>query len=327
MKTMRFFLFSLALAGILTACSKDESVELLKDEQAISFRLQGSTPSTILRATATTTGNVDAFVVWGTDNVFGAVPGLIFDGITVARKVSSNDFEYSPLKYYGEGATNAGFFAISPVSAKVTIPAITNFMTNGASFDYTVPAPDGSGDAIQEDLLVAGAVLNPSVNPAVSLQFKHALSRIFVTATNDAADPVIIESLSLVNVIKTGTLEVNTDCTWDWVPDEGKIGNYPYTLAQTGVAVPQTSTAKLVTSMEQGMLILPQKIVNNDVNDFALKVVYSFANLEHQEKYILIDDGFKFLFNTQYRINIHFGVGAIIGFTIDVLPFEDYIDD
>jgi len=337
MKTRKLFLVFLAIAGILTGCSRDEAVEQINNGSEISFRLQGGTPSNVLRATATTNETIDAFVVWGTDNVFGATNELIFSGVTIARKVGgtpgSPTFEYAPKRYFGEGATNAGFFAISPASAKITPPVLLNFMTAGASFGYTVPAPNASGNTIQEDLLVATTGPIAPASP-VSLDFYHALSRIFVTATNNAADPVIIHSLTLKNLYNTGTLNVSPAGTWGWTPTGTKV-DYDYVLAETGVVVPPDGTIitpRLVTSMEQGMLILPQITANPsddnvfDTGDFALEVVYTFANLVNQPKFILIEDGFPFLFNTQYKININFSVGAVIDFTIDVKPFVDGID-
>ena len=327
MKTTGFFFTLLAAAGILTACSNNEAVQPTNEGQEISFRLQGGTPA--MRTTATTIASIDAFVVYGTDNVFAANSDLIFDGVTVSRNLSSgtpNTFTYAPKRYYGTGATNAGFFAFSPASAKIDNVDITTF-TTGASFDYTVPVPDASGNITQEDLLVASSgLVVPSATP-VSLDFTHALSRIFVTATNSTDDPVIITGLTLKNLITTGTLNVDPASAWSWTPSAA-IDDYAYVLAPTGVAVPATTGIKtLVTSMEQGMMVLPQETVNTnddeifDLNDFALQVNYTFANLGSQTEYVLIKDAFEFEANNQYQININF-TGLAIEFEIDVLPFD-----
>ena len=333
MKTYRFFLAALAAMGFMTSCN-NEVVETSAGQE-IAFRLQGGTPSIVSRATATTLATMDAFVVYGTDDKLGATGDMLFDGVTVAKDFNTGLFKYAPAKYYSEGATNAGFFAFSPASASVTPTIPTTFLTTGASFEYTVPAPDASGYTVQEDLLVAGASVNPTVPGSVSLAFTHALSRIFVSATNEAADPVIITGLTLLNLNTQGTLEVNPLSGWSWT-GQTNPDDYAYVLAGSGlvggVAVPPSVAPLFVTSMEQGMLILPQRILNSGPDnrihtpgEFALQVDYNFANLSNLTKLVLIDDGtggYDFVPNKQYRININF-TGTAIEFTVTVVDDFD----
>ena len=334
MKTNKILFSVLAAAGILfTACSNDEPVQLPKDAQAISFRTQGGTPEGIQRTPGTTLPYVDAFVVYGTDNKFGNA--LIFDGITVARDIKTGFFTYAPTRYYDLEATSAAFVAFSPASAKIGPAApITTFWTTGANFNYTVPVPNATGNATQEDLLVANTVvgtIDPD-DPKVPFKFEHALARVFVSATNSTADPVIINGLTLVNLEATGTLKFDATATYAWEWDlAGSLKPYAYVLAETGIAVEPTlpnATPKLVTSMEQGMMILPQVTKNDndddelDTDDFALEVTYSLGNLKNKTKNILIPDGFEFEAGYQYKINIEFtGIG--IYFTIEVADFVD----
>ena len=332
MKTNRFFLAILAVAGMMTACSNEGAVQQLNtDSRAISFRLQGGTPETVLRTNATTLEKLDAFVVYGTDDVFDAAGALIFDGVTVGRKVGAgNVFEYAPKRYFDEKATDSRFFAYSPVSANVTeAHTLGSFISAGVTLTYTVPDPDFSTNITQEDLLVAGAAVTafaPVTN--VHLEFKHALSRIFVTASNSAADPVIITRLTLKNLAKTGYLDVDLTNmpTWTSFTD---IGDYEYILAESGgVAVLPGAGNMFVTSKEQGMMVLPQITINEnddnvfDTNDFALEVNYDFANLTGQTKYILLKEGYEFEAGKQYSININFS-GREITFTVDVIDFDD----
>jgi hypothetical protein len=326
-----FFLVAIAIFG--TGCSNDEAVDI-GNPQAISFRTQGGMPA--LRATGTTISNVDAFVVYGTDNVFaGKTPSeLIFDGVTVARQIGAGDvFKYSPLRYYGENATNAGFFAYSPVSKYVTAPATADFLTNGASFYYTVPAPDATnGTTTQEDFLVAGEVVSGSAldptSPStttntVSLIFKHALARIFVTAQNTTADAnVTIKELTLRNLYGSGDLEVDENMVWSWTPNDASKRDYSYALAATGISVPVNALPLFVTSKEQGMMVIPQELPWDNAapavaTDFALEVKYDLANLKNQTKYIYLEKDYEFKAGKQYKININF-TGTAIDFTITV---------
>ena len=342
MKTNRFFLVMLAAAGIMTACSNDEAVQTSNNGKEISFRMQGSAPA--LKTTATTNENIDAFVVFGTDNEFD--PTLIFEGVTVSRDIIATTnpltpvFTYAPKKYYDAAATDAVFFAYSPASAKVIAPAsfLPSFVSGTTTFEYVVPKPDNSGKVTQEDLLVAVTPTSSLTTPVV-LGFKHALSRIFVTATNTMGDPVIIERLILKNLVKSGELVIDpaspAPC-WTWNPS-GVLDDYEYELAESGVAVPAAaiigtpSPKKLVTSNEQGMMVLPQITVNDnddttfDAGDFALEVRYKVGNLVGQQKFILIEDQYPFEFNKQYRINIEFSE-RVIDFTISVADFDAHVE-
>jgi hypothetical protein len=316
---------------LLASCSNELVVETNDEGQEISFRLQGGMPEMRTYATATTNETINAFVVFGTDNVKAAASEMIFDKVTVAKDFTTGDFKYAPKRYYSAGATNAGFFAFSPVSPYVSAVTTTGFMTGGASFDYKVPVPDNSGDDTQEDFLVAisGAV-TPS-SSAVSLEFTHALSRIFVTATNGTDDPVIITGLTLKALNSEGTLKITSPTAWEWSAQTA-LEDYAYVLAPTGVAVPGGTSAKtLVTSMEQGMLVLPQETSNTNnttyvAGDFALEVVYTFSNLGSQTQRILINNGYEFEPNKQYLININFTdvnfTGMAIEFEITVKDFE-----
>ena len=338
MKKQVFLMVAFIATVFLTACNNEIAVESMEKGQEISFRLQGGMPDVSSRALATTIANLEAFVVYGTDDVLAATNDLIFDGATVAREFDSSpaSFTYAPKKYFSEGAIHAGFLAFSPVSASISNPDLTALLT-GASFDYTVPEPDDS----QEDLLVAMQTVIPAPGmPPVSLEFSHALARIFVTATNDMDDPVIIESLTLSNLYSEGKMEIDYDfyatpqLSSKWTNHANMI-DYEYILAETGVAVPaQTTTQRLVTSMEQGMMVLPQETQNTndddvqDAGDFALVVEYSIGNLTSQTAYILLEDKFEFEANKQYTINISFSGATLIliDFTVTVKDFEAPIE-
>ena len=347
MKTLRFSLVALAATALFTACSNDEAVQLINgEEQAISFRVQGGTPELTTRTTATTANNVDAFVVFGID---GLASSNIFKGVTVARQVDGS-FDYNPRKYYSIGAADANFFAYSPASAVLNITPTsldTASLSTSAGFKYEVTRPDATGLTGQVDLLVAATSIAdvPIVTGTVDFVFKHALSRIFVKATNSLTENVVITGLSLLNLKSVGLLTGTPVTaiappgapwvTWTWSVQTAPvtpIPPYEYVLANSGVAVkPNLSTATLVTSMEQGMMVLPQATVNTTPNnhasgDFALEVTYDIANLIGNKTYIYLTDGYAFEAGIQYAITIAFGgTGSPIeiDFTIDVSPFTN----
>ena len=339
MRTFRFSLVALAATALFTACSNDEAVQPIDGSaaQEISFRLQGGTPET--RATATTLDNIDAFVVYGTDDITAPSTNL-FNGVTVARQVGGG-FDYNPKKYYNVGAGNAEFFAYSPVSAIQNITGLpTLSVLSGVSFNYEVVKPDDSGNTTQEDLLVAGTRIASITNGGVHFQFQHALSRIFVKAKNGLSQDVVITGLSLKNLYPEGTIAGTPGTPWTWVwTAYGTQTDYNYILAPTGVAVPVGTGVSaapndvpiLVTSMEQGMMILPQTITttgtgNYMVGDFALKVTYDVANLKAQEAYVYLGNGYKFDAGKQYAITIAFTGADLIEINFDI-KVTDFTND
>jgi len=313
----------LAIAGLWTGCSSDGGNE---PGDGISFHVQGGTPE--LRTTATTSASIQAFVVYGTDDL---AAGNIFNGITIARQANQS-FDYSPKKYYTANATTAQFAAYSPVSPNAS--AQTFALNTGISFSYTVPTPNPSGSASQEDLLVAGTTVTPSPVD-VSLAFQHALSRVFVKATNSLNETVVIKELILKNLYSTGTIAgaPGIPWTWGWTPTGVRTNSYEYLLASSGIAVEANiSTPILVTSMNQGMMILPQAIVNvsdNELTDFALEVVYDVptSSITGQTTYVYLANGFTFDMGTQYAITINFTGASTnlieINFDISVGTFAD----
>ena len=204
-----------------------------------------------------------------------------------------------------------------------------------ASFVYEVKAPDATGITAQEDFLIADTSFT-TITPTVNLNFRHALSRIFVKASNDLSEDVVITGIELKNLKSKGT--VTTPLPLTWVADASSIRNYSYILAPTGVAV-KAGTGKgvspndvpvLVTSMEQGMMVLPQPTVNGGTDDytagdFALEVTYDVANLTGEKAYVYLADEYPFIAGNQYAITIEFddtSTGLIeIDFTIEVTEF------
>ncbi|GHV58544.1 hypothetical protein FACS1894182_11200 [Bacteroidia bacterium] len=342
MKKLFLGLSLLAIANVWTGCSKEESIEA--PVNVISFRVQGGTPQ--LRTTGVTVDHVDAFTVYGTDDSkdFGgnATSAFIFDGVTVARQ-QNGTFDYSPKRFFGENASQSVFFAYSPVSAIAngltpSVDPASGAFAAGSKLTYVLPVPDKTGLVTQQDLLVSG--VDPSVSPSgttmVTLNFEHALARVFVKAKNTTAKEgdVVVKSLTLKGLKNEAEIQINSDATWKWAAHTVP-GDLNYILADGGVSVPSggaLATAILLTSMEQGMMVIPQKTVNGNkdaiyaAGDFALEVKYDLGyNLKDQVKYIKLTDEYEFESGKQYNILITFS-GSAIEFTVTVTPWENPVD-
>jgi hypothetical protein len=336
MKKIYFFgAVAVAALALTTGCSKNELVnETPSDAKAISFRVNGDAPQARpngpQRTTGTTLGYVNAFAVYGEDYEGNtAANAALFNGVSVVRQVGSGDiFDYNPKRLYTQNADTAHFYAYSPISKFVTGGTMAGLST--FSFDYENQLPDATGNATQEDLLYAFKGVKTSVN-AVALNFRHALSRIFVTATNTSPVDVYVDALTLKNLYNAGTFTfplAPTD-TIGWTPSGNRV-DLPYILADSRVVVKEgTTSASLVTSKEQGMMIIPQVTANTTstqttlaTNDFALEVRYDMGNLKNQVAYILLKNDFGFQPNHQYQINIAF-TGTAITFTVTVTDFTD----
>ena len=304
-------ILSLATAAIMMAGCSDDKI-ILGDESGrpVAFRLQGNLPAS--RATGTTVYNVNAFVVNGQvyDNDDKPLPDPLFDAQTVARvEGEANSFDYYPKRYYPDAAAHACFPAYSPVTPNVS----SGFKGSTANMiTYTVLPPDSvSGNTRQEDLLVAYTKVDGAVQPAdkapvsragfdqaVSLTFKHALSRVFVKASNSNVEPVVIKRLSLNNLYDKGVLDIDgtgwtgsgvytpagsevdinegyidapgtspNDYKVLWSPISPQTSSYRYVLPPSGVSVAARTDVKTpiyVVSKEQGMLVMPQTTRNSN---------------------------------------------------------------
>lgn len=321
----------LTIAALMSGCTENDMV--VPDGGAgsgISFRLQSNLPAT--RTTGTTTDYVNAFVVNAKDqrDAVDFPDAVIFDAQTVYRvEGQANVFDYNPKKYYPNESSEAVYTAYSPVSKNI----LAGFKGSTENkITYNVLPPDGVyGTTQQEDLLVAytkvmgekqatGAtpVDRKGFNNSVALNFKHALSRVYVKAANKNVEPVTITDISLNNLYNIGVLDLD-DTKWNDADevdinepyndqlsiddiDEYKVlwnfdgqeqtASYEYVLPASGITVAANTanSPRMVVSREQGMMILPQfaKNANNDAEvndgDFYLEVSYKLSNITNTVK-------------------------------------------
>jgi hypothetical protein len=367
-------------------CSDDQFGSDSSSGKQISFRLQGNLPSS--RTTGTTVENINAFVVnaqaYGDSDNNGtpdtdplpADAGKLFTSQTVARlEGTANAFDYSPKRYYPDAAAFAYYSAYSPVTGNVNkgfntdLTAYPDYIN---TITYFVPAPDINGNTTQEDLLVAYTPVEGAIQPSggkpvhrggfespVQLTFKHALSRVFVKASNKNKEPVVITGLILHNLYSTGELKIDGD-TWGSANGTADINDnykaittaadykvlwnsdgydqnksYEYVLLKTGVSVPAgTEDPVDVVGKDQGMLVLPQTTKNADGDaeptgdDFYVEVIYSISNVREKKVRAAFTDlngkpdtGLTFEMGRQYALTLEF-TDAAVEFDISVESWE-----
>lgn len=175
-----------ATAVLFSSCSNDEIIEN-RPQSAIGF---DNFVSKTTRATDATTLNLMRMNVYG--YIADATPAKIFDGTLVSR--SNAEWTYSPIQYWIAGKTYLFTALASPTTEgnqeytynwAETLPAETTgfYGTGTISFD------NGNAGG-NEDLVYAYAtktIPTPiSADPGkVEFAFKHALSRVKFTFTNE----------------------------------------------------------------------------------------------------------------------------------------------
>ncbi|MDR1882915.1 MAG: fimbrillin family protein [Prevotella sp.] len=341
------FLPGLFLSGLLllSGCSQDDVSNVPAGSRAIGFRAQGGMSS--LKATTSGLGNIQSFAVnahhseadWDADN-------FLLHGTTVYRGEGGNSWKYSPTVYFpSEESGSVEFFAYSPSGTESIInEGLKNANGSSQEITYKVPAPlASSSTTFQEDLLVACTQVSPAgYTDPVSLQFRHALSRVQVRAAKTEAlkeISIVITGLKLRNLYSQGTLSLRTALS-GWGHNAGQAGttvlwsgqsvlaDYPYQLPESGVFVGVDS--KLVTGADQGLFVLPQTTkgdpsqnlpvddVDKENGEFGLEVSYSLNGSADDITYLQFSDiaandeetGVTFEIGRQYILDLTFGGGS-----------------
>lgn len=127
------------------------------------------------------------------------------DAVAVVRSSTDGTWEYSPRALWPDAADLYAFYAYSPANSRNVDPAVTFKGNLDHKLKYTVPTEAGA----QEDFLVA--IQERAANGAgpVSLNFKHALSRVLVNARAAASldgFEVTVKKVTFKNLVSSGTL-------------------------------------------------------------------------------------------------------------------------
>lgn len=244
-----------AAAATLFGCSQDETVsqQPTVTDMPIGFNVVVNNNSTTRSIAKTTTADFTEFDVWAfraTDNDDYTANGSYVMGVNATngflfRKNSStgviNDY-YKSLGVWGyankyqisfwphDGTQYMSFYAVSPSSISGIVPHRTMNVTNTApTFTYEAYEATNGSHADQRDLLIAGTKVKlTTINKmgeasqpwmSVPLIFQHALSEVKFDAHLEPNCPkleVIIKSITICNVARTGICTIGTDNTASW---------------------------------------------------------------------------------------------------------------
>ena len=227
------------------------------------------------RATATTTGTIDEFTVWGFTTENGENKTLM-DTLAVTK--TGETWGYTGTIYWP--ANPVDFYSVSPtpVSGKVSDGTVSIANNAQTISDFTA----NTDQSKQVDLLYAvnkGEKKADHTASAVSINFRHALSQIVFRAKNTNENlTVTIRGVKVGNIKKTGdftyptsstttqntsetgTITASTQGTWGNVETEVTFaaGVTPQTLA--GVKEAVDLTTKTGTAYSGALFMIPQKL-------------------------------------------------------------------
>ncbi|GHS93529.1 hypothetical protein FACS1894207_0080 [Bacteroidia bacterium] len=210
----------LAIALITGSCSSDldegQTPAVNEGGHAITFKPWASKP---LRA-ATTAGDITDFRLLATVDTLGGA--VLIDGALVTGSGSS--WTYAPLAYWPE-RDSVNFYAFSPAGSNGVTNALAG-QTDHPAIEYSLPGHSVNTSttlASQEDLLVTNHTNDYAHEGAagVTLNFRHALSRILVQAKSEGAQDFVVLNVALRNIKSSGKLDLDT------VPKDAVAFAYP----------------------------------------------------------------------------------------------------
>ena len=265
------YLVAALSAVALTACTNDEVMEVNRG-RGITFQVATEAST---RATATTTGTIDEFTVWGFTTENGENKTLM-DALAVTR--TGETWGYTGTIYWP--ANPVDFYSVSPTPESGKVSEGTVSIANDAQTisDFTA----NTDQSKQVDLLYAvnkGEKKADHTASAVSINFRHALSQIVFRAKNTNENlTVTIRGVKVGNIKKTGdftyptsstttqntsetgTITASTQGTWANVETEETFaaGVTPQTLP--GVEEAVDLTTKTGTAYSGALFMIPQKL-------------------------------------------------------------------
>ena len=331
---MVFVAALVAAAATLFGCSQDETVsqQPTVTDMPIGFNVVVNNNSTTRSIAKTTTADFTEFDVWAfratenddyTANNSYVMGGNATNGFLFRKNSSTgviNDFyksqgvwgyanKYQISFWPHDGTQYMSFYAVSPSSISSIVPHRTMNVTNTApTFTYEAYEATNGSHADQRDLLIAGTKVKlTTINKmdvanqpwmSVPLIFQHALSEIKFDAHLETGFPelkVIIESITICNVARTGICTIGTNNTASWattgsktqsytVKTPGTNGNGITLYTKNGVNYDGTTTAvttpiALSTGNTEGvnddnLMLIPQQITAwNPTNTIAVNDV------------------------------------------------------
>lgn len=164
------------------------------------------TPSNVpeTKGTPVTTGNIQD--VYGSFKTTAFCGGQPYSGLQEATVTYSNsEWAFDNVYYWPSDGSSLTFCSVAPVGT--WNKQVSNLSWNNgaeATFTYTLPSPNGSSDAFnQDDLLIAMDTQSAGTSGEAEIKFHHALT--FVDFIVGSLKDVTINSISLKNFYGTGT--------------------------------------------------------------------------------------------------------------------------
>lgn len=265
------YLVAALSAVALTACTNDEVMEVNRG-RGITFQVATEAST---RATATTTGTIDEFTVWGFTTENGENKTLM-DALAVTR--TGETWGYTGTIYWP--ANPVDFYSVSPTPESGKVSEGTVSIANDAQTisDFTA----NTDQSKQVDLLYAvnkGEKKADHTASAVSINFRHALSQIVFRAKNTNENlTVTIRGVKVGNIKKTGdftyptsstttqntsetgTITASTQGTWENVETEVTFAAGVTLQTLAGVKEAVDLTTKTGTAYSGALFMIPQKL-------------------------------------------------------------------
>ena len=269
---------AVALSAVaLVACNNEDVLEVNQGRgisRGISFQVATEAST---RAQATTTSNIDEFMVWGFTQENPAQ--TLMEELSVSKPESGSEWTYDGTIFWP--AAPVDFYSISPEPVNGKVSEGTVSIENNAQTitDFTV----NTDQSQQVDLLYAvnkGETKAAHEASPVSINFRHALSQIVFKAKNTNENlKVIIKGVKIGNIKKagdftypnsatttqntseTGTIVSTTQGTWDNVTTTTTFEAGVTELTLDGVKDAQDLTTKNNEGVYTGALfMIPQEL-------------------------------------------------------------------
>lgn len=289
MKKIIFTIITLAM--FVSACSKDEVIEITPDN-AIDFgRIFVDNATKATDNTYSGNGELTSF------NVYGTVTGIagtvnIFDGIQVSGEVGNDEWSYEEQynQYWIQGADYA-FIAIVDAN---------NVTKNG----YNMPTAIIYNTEGQKDLLYAKSDVENAIadQEAVNFTFNHLLSKAQFTVTSNANGGYYhtITGIKVSN-FETGTYTIESE---EWVGETSKEIEFGNVTEVTETSGPKTNDTQ--------MLLIPN---SDEFNvSFTVDLYKNKTKLGTENKTIKVNT--DLLKGFAYNFIIECSVGNPIKFTV-----------
>lgn len=276
----------LALATMAVSCSSDDdNGPKNPTKDAISF----SNPYVVNSVMARASANIDfkEFNVWGFVNT---PDSYIFDKNTVSQ--SGTSWTVDKTEYWYMGQTYY-FTGIAPVSSDITFTPVTtadpnNNYPGGGEIQFNSQTNNGETDIVYA---FSGAIKHDSqesVKP-VPLTFKHLLSRIMFSFTNNVSEATKLEitNLKLASASSEGTVNMNTEApAWTstgsfditGINVDGQFGIGKKGISESRFVIPTTADKAYQISFTVNVYNGKQKVATYNHNVTLPGVTFEMGN-------------------------------------------------